>query len=354
VVAGVFVDRFGFRKTLAACFTLFTAGYFLIGLAGMPAGQGMVNALGKSGYMLAVLVLTAAGGSLIKPCIVGTVERTSREEYRSLGFSIYYSLVNLGGAVGPVLASSVRTSYGIAFVFMVSAGTSALMLASTLLLFREPARQEGVVQRSFGALFRDMALVFRNVRFRSFLVIFSGFWIMFWQVFYSFPFYVDEILHFQRFEILETVDAWTIIVLSVPITALAKRMAPISAMSLGFFIASASWLVIAAVPTIAGAIAALFLFAIGESLQAPRYYDYVGRLAPRHQVGTFMGFAFLPIAIGSFIAGRLGTWLVQQYMRDTHRPAMMWVVVAGIGFASTLGMLLYNRFVAREPEPPSA
>jgi dipeptide/tripeptide permease len=346
VVAGVFVDRFGFRKTLSVCFTLFTLGYFLIGMAGMPASQGMVNAVGKTGYLAAVLILTAVGGSLIKPCIVGTVERTADDKHRALGFSIYYALVNLGGALGPILASTVRTSFGIAFVFVVSAAVSALLLAGTLLFFREPVRQESGPPRSFGALFRDMALVFRNVRFMLFLLIFSGFWIMFWQVFYSFPFYVDEILQFKRFEILETVDAWTIIVLSVPLTALAKRMAPISAMTLGFLIASTSWLIIAASPTVAGAVAAMALFAVGESLQAPRYYDYVGRLAPRHQVGTFMGFSFLPIAIGSFIAGRLGGWLVQTYMRDTHQPAMMWIVVASIGFASTILMLLYNRFVA--------
>jgi dipeptide/tripeptide permease len=347
VVAGVVVDRYGFRRTLLACFATFTVGYFLIGLAGMPAGQPFVHALGKTGYMAAVLVLTAAGGSLIKPCIVGTVERTARDGYRALGFSIYYALVNLGGALGPILASTVRADLGIAFVFVVSAATSALMLASTWIFFREPERQESGPRRSLGALFGDMALVFRNVRFMSFLVVFSGFWVMFWQIFYSFPFYVDEVLHFPRFEVLETVDAWTIIILSVPLTALAKRMTPVTGMTVGFLIASSSWLILAATGTIAGAIATLFLFAVGESLQAPRYYEYVGRLAPRHQVGTYMGFAFLPVAIGAFIAGRLGTWLVEAYMRDTHQPARMWLVTAGIGFASTLLMVLYNRFVAR-------
>src|SRR5689334_22792863 len=39
VIAGVFVDRYGFKRTLAACFAIFTAGYFLIGYAGMPGGQ---------------------------------------------------------------------------------------------------------------------------------------------------------------------------------------------------------------------------------------------------------------------------------------------------------------------------
>ncbi len=92
IVAGVFVDRYGFKRTLAACFACFMAGYFLIGLGGMAAGQTITGSIGKTGYMAVVLILTAAGGSLIKPCIVGTVERTSNPDYRALGFSIYYAL----------------------------------------------------------------------------------------------------------------------------------------------------------------------------------------------------------------------------------------------------------------------
>jgi hypothetical protein len=96
--------------------------------------------------------------------------------------------------------------------------------------------------------------VFGNFRFISFLVIFSGFWIMFWQIFYSFPFYILEVLQFERFELLETVDAWTIILVSIPMTALVKKWRPITAMTLGFALASFSWLIIAGSPTITAAI----------------------------------------------------------------------------------------------------
>jgi dipeptide/tripeptide permease len=108
VLAGVFVDRYGFKKSLIACFALFSVGYFSVGLAGMELGKGFVESIGTTTYVMAVLILTAIGGSLIKPCIVGTVAKTSREEVKSLGFSIYYTLVNLGGAIGPILALYVR------------------------------------------------------------------------------------------------------------------------------------------------------------------------------------------------------------------------------------------------------
>lgn len=343
ILAGVFVDRFGFKKSLIACFLLFFTGYFLIGVAGLEFGHGLVEAVGKFAYVAIVLVLTAVGGSLIKPCIVGTVAKTSRPGVKSIGFSIYYTLVNLGGAIGPILALSVRQSFGIEYVLVMSSLTSLVLAFGTMAFFKEPEETgEAREFKTFGKVFSDMLLVFRNARFVSFLVIFSGFWIMFWQIFYSFPFYVIEVLKFEKFELLETVDAWTIIIVSVPITAIVKRWSPITGMSIGFTIASCSWLLIASSQTIPVAIMAMALFGIGEATQAPRFYEYVSDLAPKDQVGTFMGFAFLPVAIGSFVAGPLSGWLVQTYLRDTMDPAMMWYILAAIGFGSTILMILYN------------
>ena len=347
IVAGTFVDRYGFRRTLMACFAFFTVGYFLIGLAGLEFGQSIVGIIGKTPYVITVLFLTAVGGSLIKPCIVGTVAKTSTESTRSLGYSIYYTLVNIGGAIGPILALQVRENLGIEFVLVMSSVTSLFLFLGTLIFFREPESTTGGSSRTLGQVFREMLLVFRNGRFITFLVIFSGFWIMFWQIFYSFPFYIIEVLKYEKFELLETVNAWTIILLSVPITALVKKWKPINAMVLGFVIASCSWLLIASSPTISIAILAMALFAIGEATQAPRFYEYVSALAPPGQVGTFMGFAFLPVAIGSFVAGPLSGWLVETYLQKTMNPTTMWTILAAIGFGATLLMILYNVFFVR-------
>lgn len=352
IVAGTIVDRYGFKRSLAACFSIFCVGYFLIGLAGMQFGQGLVTAVGRGPYITAVLLLTAIGGSLIKPCIVGTVARTSAPGVRSLGFSIYYTLVNFGGALGPILALQVRENLGIEFVLVTSSITSLFCLIGTLVFFREPERApDEVVPTSFGKVMRDMVLVFRNVRFLSFLLIFSGFWIMFWQIFYSLPFYLTEVLRFERFELIETVDAWTLILLAVPVSALVRKWRPILSMATGFGVASASWLLIAFSPSWKTVVAAMSVFALGEAMQAPRFYEYVANLAPREQVGTFMGFAFLPVAVGSFVGGALGGWLVEHYVRGSANPSGMWWILASIGFVSTGLMVIYDRLVAMRPAP---
>jgi MFS family permease len=270
------------------------------------------------------------------------VANTSSDKTRSLGYSIYYTLVNVGGALGPVLALQVRENLGIEYVLIMSSVTSFALFLGTLFFFDEPpAPASDKPMRTMAGVLRDMLLVFANLRFMLFLVIASGFYILFWQIFYSFPFYVKETLHYEKFELLETVDAWTIILLTVPATAMVKNWKPISAVILGFFIASVAWVMIPLAPTIPVCIAAMALFACGEATFAPRFYEYIAGLAPPEQVGTYMGFAFLPVSIGSFVAGPLAGWLVANYVQG-GQPNVMWYILSGIGLASTLAMVVYN------------
>ena len=246
--------------------------------------------------MIVALVVTAIGGSLIKPSVVGTVARTTTPESNSLGYSIYYTLVNIGGAVGPLLAVPVRENIGIAYVLMMSSATTFLLMMATLIVLPRAARGRRTCRRSsrWARVLADMVRVFGDVRFMTFLVIFSGFWVMFWQIFYSLPFYVRDVLHYPRFEVIETVDAWTIIFVTVPAAALARKLRPIRAMTLGFALATLSWFVMGSIPTLAGTVGAIMLFAVGESIQAPRYYEYVANLAPRDQVGNVHGLRVPP------------------------------------------------------------
>lgn len=346
IVAGVLVDKYGFRRTLIACFSIFAVGYFLIGMAGMQFGQELVAMFGKKAYVITVLLFTAIGGSLIKPCIVGTVAKTSKPGSKAFGFSIYYTLVNIGGAIGPIIALQVRENLAIEYVLVMSAFTSLLLLIGTLLFFKEPPaydETEPTEVRTFGKIFQDMLTVFSNYRFILFLVIFSGLYIMFWQIFYLLPFYTLDVLKFERFEIIETVDAICVILFTIPVTLLMKKLKPMTAMTIGLLVASVAWTLLGAGASIITTVVAIAIYSFGEAAVSPRFYEYVGSLAPKDQIGTYMGFAFLPVAIGSFVAGPVADWLRGAYMQTN--PAMMWYIVAAIGIGSTVSMMLYNTFL---------
>jgi dipeptide/tripeptide permease len=353
-LAGTVVDRYGFRRSLMACFSIFSVGYLIVGLAGLPVAQPLVQAVGVSTWTLIGLIIAAVGGSLIKPSIVGTCARTTTEESKALGYSIYYSVVNIGGMLGPTLAVPIREHLGIAYVLVVASCVSAILCGATALFFKEPPRPADLAPiKTLRQVLAGMLHAMSDVRFMTFLVIFSGFWLMFWHIFYALPFYVKNVLHYGRFELVEAIGPWTIVLLTVPTAALARRMKPIAAMTLGFAVATSGWFVMGAFPTIEAAFAGVAIFALGEAIQAPRYYQYVADLAPREQVGTYMGIAFLPIAIGTFGTGWMSGPLVEAF-KDAPHPSHMWYVLGAIGVVTTTLMLVYDRFIAPRQDGASA
>src|SRR5208283_2292198 len=108
-------------------------------------------------------------------------------------------------------------------------------------------------------------------------------------------------------------DAFVVICLQVPVSILTRKIPTFAALTLGIFVSSIAWIPLALHPSISTTFVALAVVALGEIIQSPRYYEYISRLAPPGQQGTYMGFAFLPIGIGSLIGGWFGGTLVHHF-----------------------------------------
>src|SRR5258707_15309882 len=100
IFGGAVADRLGFRRALSLAYLLLAGAYFLLGSIGAPWLAPMRNAMPMTLFVGVILLLPALGISLVKPSVVGTTARASREEVRSLGYSIYYTMVNIGGVLG--------------------------------------------------------------------------------------------------------------------------------------------------------------------------------------------------------------------------------------------------------------
>jgi POT family proton-dependent oligopeptide transporter len=358
VFGGAVADKLGFRRALSVAYLILAVAYFLLGSITAPWLAPVRNAVPLWLLVLIILILPALGIAMVKPSVVGTTARASQENVRSLGYSIYYTLVNVGGAAGPFLAGVISERVSTENVYRMAAVSVLLMFFAVLLFYREPRKQGDAPPPSIAQTARNFATVVSNLRFMLFLLIFSGFWVIYWQQYIALPLYlrtqvgvpapaIDKIL---------ITDALVVICFQILVSFLTKRVPAFAAITAGTLISSLSWTLMALRPSIVSAVAALIVLAIGEITLSPRYYEYVSRLAPPEKQGTYMGFAFVPIGVGSWVGGVLSGYLMHRFTEVQHRPAMVWWGFVVFGVAISLLLWIYDRVVkpTNTPVPDAA
>ena len=346
IFGGAAADKLGFRRALSLAYLILAAAYFLIGSIGASWLAPIRNAVPLSLFVGCILILPALGISLVKPCVVGTTARASKENVRSIGYSIYYTMVNIGGASGPYVASWAHRHLGVENVFRVAALSVFAMFFAVLIFFREPNKVSDGAVPSVAETLRNFFTVLSNHKFMLFLLVFTGYWIVFWQQYITLPGYIHGYISAGAdVELILITDGLAVICLTLLINYLIRKIPAFQCVILGTLITSLSWLIVAFQPTVLGAVLSIFVLALGEMIQAPRYYEYISRLAPPGQQGTYMGFAFLPIGIGSLIGGWFGGRVMHQFGEVAQQPQRAWYAITAVGLLTALLLWIYDRIV---------
>ena len=355
IFAGALADKFGFKKAFSFAFFVLAMGYFLIGSTGMSAFADYYSDSSLFIVLSFILIFTAIGGAFIKPSVLGTVALTTTKESKSFGYAIYYWLVNMGAALGPLLAYLVRDSFGIEFVYLVSAISCGLMFFVTLIFFKEPQAKLDEQRDSLFQVIKNLWTVVKNIKFMIFLLIFALYWIVFWEFFIVIPFYISDYISPETpIELILSVGAWTIILLQIPINRFTKNIPTPTAIMIGFVFAALSWFLlyfaeVSGITVGLGLIVGtIFLFSVGEQTQAPRFYEYLADLAPRGQAALFQGFAFLPVAIAWTLGGTFGGWVYHSFGRkEVGQPETVFLLIGLVGIAAAIMMFVYNIYMKR-------
>jgi dipeptide/tripeptide permease len=391
VFGGATADRLGFRRALSVAYFILGFAYYLIGSIGAPWLAPVRNVMPLWLFAAIALIIPAFGVALVKPCVAGTTARASKENVRTIGYSIYYTMVNIGGAAGPYLASVAHRHMGIESVYRVAALSVFVMFFVVLLFFREPRKPGDVPPPSIAEVARNFCVVVGNYRlvlptiavalllrlleslypsvhtpwwvwvgflalvlagisrFMWFLVIFTGYWIVFWQQYISLPGYIHGYINAHAdVEFILITDGVTVIALTLLVNFLTRKIPAFKAVILGTLITSLSWLILASRPSVWAVVASLIVLALGEIILSPRYYEYISRLAPEGQQGTYMGFAFLPIGIGSLIGGWFGGTVMHHYGEVAHQPSRIWWTVTAVGVVTAALLWIYDRIVRKD------
>ncbi|WP_076413747.1 MFS transporter [Shewanella sp. UCD-KL12] len=152
VVTGALADRYGYRKMFLIAYAIMCPSYFILGQVDSFAG-----------FFIAFMGV-ALGAACFKPVVTGTVARTTDETNRGLGFGIFYMMVNIGGFLGPFIAGYVR-AISWDWVFIMSSFWIAVNFIPALLFYKEPTDQNAQKGKPLKAVFADIQEVLGNVRF---------------------------------------------------------------------------------------------------------------------------------------------------------------------------------------------
>jgi proton-dependent oligopeptide transporter, POT family len=361
ILGGALADRYGYRRMLLIAFSLLASGYFA---SGQMTGYGAV---------FAGLLLMATGAGLFKPIISGTLARSTTEENSGFGFGIYYWMINVGAFIAPLVVTVLK-GISWSFVFTASSLYCALMLLPTLFLYRDPPKPANT--RSFRDVLGGAAMVLGDARFMLMIFVYSGFWILYFQNFGSVLWFLRDFvdpapvnaffasiglpLKFDA-EHVTVVNAGTIILLQVLVSRAVKSVKALPTMVAGIAVGVLGFVCLAFAVNIWMFILGIAVFSIGEMTAHPKYYSYVGLVAPPDKKAVYMGYAFLYGVIGSLIGSTLGGTMYEAMLKPlvgkgdvAGEIRTFWLIFAGLGLCAMAGLLLYNRLFALDTPEANA
>lgn len=239
-------------------------------------------------------------------------------------------MVNIGAFVGPIVASKLR-GLDWQYVFFASSLVSLVNLIILLLFFKEPSREQNKLPlgKSMAGIFKNIITALGDVRFLIFLIIITGFWTMYNQLFYTLPVFIDQWMDTSVLynfihdlqpglaraagtaggtiapEMLTNIDAFYIIIFQVFVSAFVMKYKPLNVMMSGILVNTVGLVLTFYTNNPFFLFFSILIFGLGEMASSPKITEYIGKIAPKEKVALYMGASFLPMAGGNFFAGIL-------------------------------------------------
>jgi len=210
-----------------------------------------------------------------------------------------------------------------------------------------------------------------RAKFLLMIFLYSGFWVVYFQMFDSVLWYVQAYvdasslnhaingflnkfgLHMNWFfdvEHVTVINAGTIILLQLIVSSIVKKTKALPTMMFGIGLGTLGMIILAVNTNIWVFLAGISIFSIGEMTAHPKFLSYIGSIAPKDKKAMYMGYVFLYGVFGSSIGGVLGAKLYVHFVDYLNQPKILWLIFSSIGVFTIIGLALYNKFLAPKSE----
>ena len=320
LITGAIADKIGYKKSLIISYTILAIGYFALGYVDSYWG------------FFSVFMFLALGAAMFKPVASAIVTRNTDKGNSSMGFGIFYMMVNVGGWIGPFIVGKLRGESNWQIAFNIAVVAVVINMLFVLLVFKEEKKNTEAEKQSIGETikqsFANIIEALKDSRLTILLVIMIGFWTLFNQLFYTLPKYIADWVDAGKLfstindfspilasligdaqeavakpELLINLDAFAIIIFQLLISYVIIKWKPINAMIIGFIIVSVGIGLAFYFRDGLFIILGIVIFAIGEMTANPKFSAYIAEISPKGKEALYMGTYFLPVFVGNIIAG---------------------------------------------------
>lgn len=323
MMSGGFSDRYGYKKTIAVSTITTIIGYSLMGTQRTFGG-----------FMAGCLVL-AFGTAIFKPGIQGTLAQSTSKRNSSVGWGLFYWLVNVGSFCGPMYAAFMR-GRGWNWVFFGSVTVVALNLPM-LLTYKE--QDSGADKtKKLGRVIIDTFMNFVGApRLMLVVVLFSGFWMLLYQLWDLMPnFYTDWVdsLSFVKNnpwlpsdwintkdlrggqlkqEVALNLNAALVVLFVIPMSYAVARLRVMTSITIGVMIATTGTIIYGTSPMLWVVALGILCFSVGEMLTGPKKTEFFSLIAPPGKKALYLGYVNIPVAIGQTVGAKIAAWQYGTY-----------------------------------------
>ena len=316
---GGYADRYGYKKTIAFSVTMNILGFVI-----------MAYLRTFWGFFAGVLTL-ATGTAFFKPGLQGSLAQNLSKSNSSVGWGIFYWIVNVGAFIAHPLAGVLQVGLGWKFVFLGSACFTAVNYL-LLLTFKDFPSGASKTETPIQVFVRTIKNIFEP-RLVAWLLIMSCFWLMMYQLWDLHPNFLTDWVDSSAVagmlpaflsrmtdrgpQMLQqnmlALNSLLIVICMIPVSWLVRRMRTLEAMVIGMMVATCGILIAGLTNVGWFFLLGVVFFSGGEMLTGPKKNEYLGLIAPPGKKGLYLGYVNIPVGIGGFVGSKLAGYLYGNF-----------------------------------------
>ena len=340
LIGGKLADELGRKRT------------YLIAQAGAALALLPCAFLTHPGAIVAFLMLSTFFHGAVRPPMNAIIMDILPPHQRQAGFSLQYLGINIGVALGPIIAGFLFNNY-LPLLFIGDALTSFIALfliwKNVKEMKADKLKETAYTQQEKEEKGNVLTALLKRPQIAVFLIVYTVYSFIYTQHRFSLPLTADEVFGSSgasKFGVLMSINAFTVLFCTVAVTSVTRRWKPLINITIAGIFYAVGFGMLAFIETYPLFIASTIIWTIGEILVVTNFGVHLADNSPSNFRARFNAIGSLSwsvgAALGTSVAGRFIAKVGLNYIW------LFTLLLSLIGIAGMYGIYLVSRDRSKE------